>query len=242
MECNALVEEWPGESIVSFRELPGCFSTAPTTQEAIQQAPEAIAAYLRWLKQNDLLVLEEEVTKMNVVVKERLRGDHVGPRFEADLPAPTDREIDIALNVAATARALLIVLYNEVLPAQRSRALKPDEWSLTEHLRHILKAEAFYIACLSDQPPAAMPAVAEADLTRKLLENAMDYETFLRELTPEQRTRVYIHGEAEWTAAKVLRRMTEHVREHYPWMQAIARQFSTSPLTGPGAEDLAGAP
>jgi hypothetical protein len=70
-----------------------------------------------------------------------------------------------------------------------------------------------------------MPAVAEADLTMKLFENAMDYETFLRELTPEQRTRVYVHGEAEYTAAKVLRRVIEHLREHYPWMQEIARQL-----------------
>lgn len=55
----------------------------------------------------------------------------------------------------------------------------------------------------------------------------MSYGTFLRGLPAEQRTRVYIHGEAEWTAAKVLRRMTEHLRDHYPWMQAIVRQTTT---------------
>ena len=54
----------------------------------------------------------------------------------------------------------------------------------------------------------------------------MDDKTFLRELTPEQRTRVYVHREAEWTVTKVLRRMTEHVREHDPWMQAIVRQLT----------------
>jgi predicted RNase H-like HicB family nuclease len=221
MEFYGLIEEWPGESFVVFRELPGCFSTAPTTEEAVRLAPEAISEYLRWLKQNDIPMLEEEVNSINVVVKERLRGDQVVPRFEADLPAPTDREIDNALNVAATARAQIIELYDEVLPAQRSMALKPDEWSLTEHLRHILVTEARYIACLSDQPPETIPAVAEADLTRKLFENAMDYETFLRDLTPEQRARVYHHGEAEYTAAKVLRRMCEHLREHYPWMQGL---------------------
>ena len=226
MEFYGLVEEWPGESFVVFRELPGCFSTAPTTEEAIQKAPEAIAEYLRWLKQNDIPILEEEVDSINIVVKERLYGNNGGPpRFEADLPAPTDREIDNALNVAATARAQLIELYGEGLPAHRSSALKPDEWSLTHHLRHILETEAYFIACLSDQPPETIPIVAEADLTRKLFENAMDYETFLRDLTPEQRTRVYHHGEAEYTAAKVLRRMCEHLREHYPWMQAIALQL-----------------
>lgn len=236
MEFYGLVEEWPDESFVNFRELPGCFSTAPTTEEAIQKAPEAIAEYLRWLKQNDILILEEEVDSINVVVKERLHRNNGGPpRFEADLPAPTDREIDNALNVAATARAQIIELYDEVLPSHRNTALKPDEWSLTEHLRHILVTEANFIARLSDQPPVTIPVVAEADLTMKLFENAMDDETFLRDLTPEQRVRIYHHGEAEYTAAKVLRRMCEHLLEHYPWMQAIARQFSTHPLTGPEA-------
>jgi len=60
----------------------------------------------------------------------------------------------------------------------------------------------------------------------KLFENARSYETFLRGLTPEQRAHVYVHGEAEWTAAKVLRRMTEHLRDHYLGMQAIVGQFS----------------
>ncbi len=148
MEFYGLVEEWPGENYVVFRELPGCFSSSPTTEEAIQQAPGAIAEYLRWLKQNDIPILEEEVDSINIVVKERLHGNNGGPpRFEADGPAPTDREIDNALNVAATARAQLIELYDEVLPAHRSSALEPDEWSLTHHLRHILETEASFIAC-----------------------------------------------------------------------------------------------
>jgi predicted RNase H-like HicB family nuclease len=226
MDVYALVEEWPHESLVSFRELPGCLSTAPTAEEAIQKAPEVITDYLYWLKQNKIYFLEEEITPINVVVKERVRADRVGPRFEAELIAPTDREMSNALTVAATARALLAELYNEVRPAQRSCAFTPGEWSLTDHLEHLLQAEAHYVGCLSDQPSETMRPVPEAELSTKLIENGRTYETFLRGLTAEQRARVYIQGEAEWTAAKVLRRMTEHVRDHYPWMQTIVRQFS----------------
>jgi uncharacterized damage-inducible protein DinB len=228
MDVYALVEEWPQESLVSFRELPGCLSTAPTAEEAIQKAPEAVTDYLCWLKQNKIFFLEEEITPINVMVKERVRADRVGPRFEAELVAPTDREMANALTVAATARALLAELYNDVLPAQRSCAFKPGEWSLMDHLQHILQAEAHFVGCLSDQPPEAMPPVTEEELSTKLSENGMNYEAFLRGQTAEQRARVYIHGEAEWTAAKVLRRMTEHLRDHYPWMQAIVHQFCTS--------------
>ncbi|EFH89104.1 type II toxin-antitoxin system HicB family antitoxin [Ktedonobacter racemifer] len=227
MDLYALVEEWPEESLVSFRELPGCLSAAPTAEEAIQKAPEAITDYLEWLKQNKILFLEEGITPINVVVRERLRADRVGPCFEAELVAPTDREMANALTVAATARALLAELYNGVQPAQRSRAFKPGEWSLTDHLQHILQADAHYVGCLSDQPPEAMPPVTEAELSTRLIENGMNYEAFLRGLTVEQRARVYIHGETEWTTAKVLRRMTEHLRDHYPWMQTIIRQFCT---------------
>ena len=60
------------------------------------------------------------------------------------------------------------------------------------------------------------------------MENGRTYETFLRELTAAQRARVYVHGEAEWTAAKVLRRMTEHLRDHYLGMQDLVRQLRAS--------------
>lgn len=230
MDFYALIEEWsdPDESIVFFRELPGCFVTAPTTREAIQQAPGAIADYVRWLKQNDIFFLEENISSINIVVKEILRAQPVGPLFESDLLAPTDQEIDNALRVAATARTMLIQLYNEVVPARRNCAVRPGEWSLTEHLEHIFNAEAHYVGCLSEQLPAALPPVSETELPLKLIENGMTYETLLRGLTPLQRTRIYIHGEAEWTAAKTLRRMTKHLREHYPWMQEVAGQLTPS--------------
>ena len=56
MDLYALVEEWPHESLVSFRELPGCLSTAQTAEEAIQKASEAITDYFLWLKQNKTLL------------------------------------------------------------------------------------------------------------------------------------------------------------------------------------------
>lgn len=228
MECYALIEEWPTESLVSFRELPGYLSAAPTTEEAIEKAPEAIAAYLRWLKQNNIYFLQEESNSINVVVKERLRADQVGPLFESELIAPTDQEMTNALMVAATARARLVELYNEVSPTDRKRRPKADEWSLAEHLQHLLRAEAHYVGCLHEQLPEAAPSFTEEELPVKFLENGTIYERFLRGLTPEQRAHVYTHGEARWTAAKVLRRMTEHLRDHYPWMQAIAQQLRVS--------------
>ncbi len=102
MNVYALVEEWPHESLVSFRVLPGCLSTASTAEEEIHKAPEAITEYLSWLKQNRIFFLEAEIDPINVVVKERVRVDRVGPRFESELVAPTDREMANALTVTAS--------------------------------------------------------------------------------------------------------------------------------------------
>src|SRR5579883_2824430 len=116
MQFHALLEEWPGESIAFFRELPGCFSSAPTTDEALKAAPAAIEAYFGWLKENNIVLVEEEITPIEVVLSERLSslGQHAGPLFQADLAAPTDLEIDNALNVAATARAQIIEMVANV--------------------------------------------------------------------------------------------------------------------------------
>jgi len=90
-----------------------------------------------------------------------------------------------------------------------------------------MESETWYVSRLLEHPAEEQPGPEmDADaISLKIFENAMDYELILRELTPEQRTRVYTHDGNAWTAAKVLRRMTGHLREHYPWMQAIANEL-----------------
>ena len=227
MDWHALVEEWPNEALVSFQKLPGCLSVAPTAEEALAKAPEAIDEYRQWLRQNKIDFLEGEAGPINVVVNERLLADKVGPLFEAELVAPSDEEMTNALTVAAAARGLLAELYKGVSPSHRNRAVKPGEWSLAEHLQHVIKAEEYYVGCLNEHLPEASPPIPDDQLPRILIATGMKHETFLRHLTAVQRAQVYIHDEARWTAAKVLRRMTEHVRDHYPVMQGIACQLTT---------------
>ena len=225
MHFYALIEEWLGESMAYFRELPGCFSSALTTGEAVKAAPGAVADYLKWVKANDIIIVEEFDGQIEIVEKERIavKDGGVGPRFEADLAPPDDIEIDKALNVAAAARAALLELYEQVSPERQQRRLAPDSRSLTEHMLHLLDAEGWYVSRLSEQP--IEPTIdANADIAMIFFDHAMDYELFLRGLSPEQRQKVYTHDGEEWTAAKVLRRMTGHLREHYPWMAEIAKE------------------
>ena len=64
------------------------------------------------------------------------------------------------------------------------------------------------------------------DISMKIFENAIDSELLLRDLTSDQRVHVFIHDGESWTAAKVLRRLAQHLREHYPQMQEMVTQFS----------------
>lgn len=223
MQFYALIEEWPDEYLAFFRELPGCLCVAPTYEEMVIALPGGVAEYFKWLKANGITVIEdfdgviEIVEKEHIVVKEGEKG----PLFEADLPAPSDIEINNALNVAAASRAAILELYESLSPEQRNRQLAPDSWSLTEHLQHLYRSEAWYISRLEEQPDDDFPT--PADLPMAFFEKAMDDELLLRALTLAQRQRVFTHNGAEWTAAKVLRRMTEHLRAHYPWMQEIAQ-------------------
>lgn len=228
MQFNALIEEWPGEAMAYFRELPGCYCSAATYEALTNIIPASIADYLKWVKANDITVLDEFDGQVEVIIKERLvaKDGKIGPLFEADLAPPDETEVDKALNVAAAARAALLELYEQVSPAQQMHRLSPDSWSLAEHMQHLLESEAWYISRLSEHPTEPASDIAPADLAMKFFDNAMDYELALRALTPEQLQRIYTSPNGEqWTAAKVLRRMTEHLREHYPWMEEIVKQI-----------------
>ena len=225
MHYTALVEVWPDESMAFFRELPGCLSSALTYEEAITTAPAAIAAHLQWLKANGLL--EKMDNEIALVVGETIEvsDGQKGPRFEADQPPPADDEIDNALNVAAMARVDLLQVYESLPEHDRDRSPRPGEWSINEHMWHIVEAEAWYISRLTEHPGANPANSLPSDVSKALLEIAMDSEQALRELTATQRERVYLHEDEEWTAAKVLRRLVGHLREHYPWIEAIAREL-----------------
>jgi len=226
----ALIEEWPGESMLFFRELPGCFAKGITTEAAIQAAPAAIEQYLRWAKENGLTVIEGDASPISIVVQERLgsKGSSCGPLFQADRVEIDDVEIDLALNVAATARALIIEVVANVPARLLEQTLTPGEWSLLQHLRHILETENWYVSQLQEYPRLEVPpaTMSADDVAMKIFEDAMDNEITLRDLSSEQRTHVFVHDDEEWTAAKVFRRQTSHLQEHLLWMSAIEARLS----------------
>ena len=229
MRFHALIEEWPSQSVVFFRELPGCTITAQTTAAAIGAASAAIERYLRWLKKNDI-PLEEDGSPTSIVVQERLSslGNNRGPLFAADRTGPSDLEIDFALNVAATTRALIIEVATNVPVNLHTQVPKPGSWSLLQHMQYILATDNWYASLLQEHPEPEKPASAATveEITFKIFDEAMDYEMAMRELSPAQREQVFVHDGESWTAAKVLRRYTYHLHRHLAVIEAIEKQFA----------------
>ncbi len=229
MQFYALTEEWPGESTLFFRALPGCFVSATTTHAAFQASSAVIEQYFRWLKANDLAVVEGNYQPIDVVLAEKLaaEGGRIGPCFAADRRTPNELEVDNALNVSATARALIIEVINDT-PAQLvSQAPEVGSWSLIEHLRHVMESDNHYISRLQKQPvePTLDPALSAEDLAMKMFEDAMDNELTLRELLGRANAPQVVVDGQEWTLAKVLRRQTAHLYEHLLAMVELQKQL-----------------
>ena len=216
---HALIEEWPNECGVYVHELPGVFVGDESLAATLEVLPDTIEAHLSWLASHGFDVrpyagADVEVSEERVAIEGRR-----GPLFEADRSIPSPDDIDQALSVAALARRDLIDLYRSVSDVRRDRSPATGGWSIAEHLRHIAEAEAYYADTLVESPLDGLPH----DPIQAMHVSAEHADAILRTLSGDDHLRVARRDGEEWTTTKVLRRMTGHLREHYPWVRDIAR-------------------
>jgi hypothetical protein len=230
MELSGFIEEWPDKSILFLHELPGCFAAAPTSEAVLQVAPVAIARYMTWLKKNGLAVIEDDGRPATIVVKECLQGQgsSIGPLFQIDQVAPGELEIDLALNVAATARALIIEIVANLPEPRHKQSPASGAWSLHDHLLHVMEKDNWFVTRLQEQPALLdhSASLSTDEIAMKIFENAMDNELLLRDILDTQATRIFQHDGQAWTIAKVFRRQTSHLYEHLLAMEALEAQLS----------------
>jgi predicted RNase H-like HicB family nuclease len=220
---RALIEQWGRETLVFFDGWPGCFVSAATPEEAMAAAPAAVAEHLAWLTARGLGPFG---TAARVEVAEHLRPQPGarGLRFSADLVPPSDEDLERALKIGALACAELIDRFERAGPQRRDGAVGPGAHELAkspaDQLRHLAELDVVYAATLSDRRPAAVelpPDPAEA-----LKTSDRHVAATLRALPASLRSRRFVHDGEEWTAAKVLRRRTGHLFEHYPPFRSLA--------------------
>ena len=206
------------KTLVHVLDLLGCVVQADTTDEAIAAAPDAIRAYLRFLRRHG-----EEVDP-NEKIETRLAEHNTEGLFSGQAPWPQDLK---PLAPAALARyvrwldwsrADLLALVKGI--DEKGLRAKPAQGrSLRDILLHVLDADKSYVYGLVG-PLKAMGEPTNAadrgdlDLRIALKEARAAAIDRLRALTPAERRTVRKAGQSTYSAHRVIRRMLEHEWEH----------------------------
>lgn len=218
MTYYALVEEWPDRWLAYFRELPGCIALVSEPEDLNHRLRPAVVDHLKWLAQWGLtgsVPADLEVVVAERLPPVRLPDDLAGPLFQADLTPTTPVEIEEALRIASLARAALLSAYNNIPIDSKEIQPAPGEWSAAEHMRHVAESEIWYVSAL-EPGEGGTRVELPPDPVAALEVSAAHVEAVLRELSEEAHSTVFDRSGAQWTSAKVLRRMVGHLREHYP--------------------------
>ncbi|MCC6790609.1 MAG: hypothetical protein IT336_02935, partial [Thermomicrobiales bacterium] len=126
MRIEALIEHWPSESLLFVRSLPGLQVSGRDAQELQRKTADALRTHLEWLVWHELIERPSGEIDLTVTEQAKAPSESTGPRFVADLAAPSDDEIEIAL---AVGRATL----SEIIDARENGDVDQGEYDRTLH-------------------------------------------------------------------------------------------------------------
>ena len=206
------------KTLAHVLDLLGCVVQGDTTHEAVAATPDAIRAYLGYLRRHG------EKIDPNEKIETRVAEHNTGGMFSGQAIWPQDLR---PLAPAALARYLrwldwsradLLALVKQI-DDKSLRAKPPKGRSLRDILLHILGADKAYVYALVG-PLKAMGEPTNAadrgdlDLRIALKEARAAAIDRLKTLTPAERARVRTSGQSTYSAYRVIRRMLEHEWEH----------------------------
>jgi predicted RNase H-like HicB family nuclease/uncharacterized damage-inducible protein DinB len=206
------------KTLVHVLDLLGCVVQADTTDEAIAAAPDAIRAYLRYLRRHG------ETVDPGEKIETRLAEHNTEGLFSGQALWPQDLN---AVGPAALARYLRWLEWSRAdllglvkgMDEKRLRAKPATGRSLRDILVHVLDADKSYVYGLVG-PLKAMGEPTNAadrgdlDLRVALQEARAAAITRLATLTPAERAKIRKAGQSTYSAHRVIRRMLEHEWEH----------------------------
>ncbi len=210
-------------TMVHVLELLGCIARGPTTEAALEAAPEAILRYLRLLRRHGDEV-DPEAAFTTRVAEHVTEGSWLGygdpaPGFAPDFEPLGADELAVHLRRLNWLRSDLLDL---VKPLSREQlAAQPEKGrTLQQILEHMAESDGYYLRYLVgkvDGLPEALKAVREGPpeaLPALVFDLWGVFDARLRVLTEAERARKVPHGQVAWTARRALRRMLEHAWEH----------------------------
>jgi predicted RNase H-like HicB family nuclease/uncharacterized damage-inducible protein DinB len=222
-----LEEAAEGATLALILDLPGCFASGATRQEALERLQQATADYHAWLRRHDDYTPEVHgpfvfaVKEVFQVTSED--GVEVRSFFAPDAETATDEDIEWALTLLGWQREDLL----EKVGALPDAALewKPNDAEETQSLRHLLdhiaQAELWYMGRLDETPPnLSVSALAGTTLERfqRVRQAAI---LRVKGYPKELRGKVFTHRGEQWTLRKALRRAVWHERDHLSEIDAL---------------------
>jgi len=198
--------------------LLGCVVQGDTTDEAVASTPDAIRAYLCYLRRHGEKVdpsakIETRIAEHNT--EGLFSGSAIWPQ---DLKPLAPAALARYLRCLDWSRADLLGLTNTI-EEKGLRAKPPKGRSLRDILLHVLDADKSYVYGLVG-PLKAMGEPTNAadrgdlDLRIALKEARAAAIDRLKTLTPAECARIRTSGQSTYSAYRVIRRMLEHEWEH----------------------------
>jgi predicted RNase H-like HicB family nuclease len=202
------------KTVVHVPALLGCVNGGDTTQQALDAAPEAIRAYLRFLARAGERVDAKAAFKTRLANHDK-SGGFLGSAWLPTDPEPLPKRESGALMKRLDAmhgdlRRLTAKLTPKQLDAKPAKG-RP----IGQILRHVL-AEGAYLRGVSGasrlQGMADKGQIDPLDALDQMF--ALETER-LRTMTDDERSTVIMRGQSPWSARRAMRSMLEHCWEHY---------------------------
>jgi predicted RNase H-like HicB family nuclease len=202
------------KTVVHVPALMGCVDGGDTTQEALDAAPDAIRAYLRFLARAGERVDAKAAFRTRLVHHDT-SGGFLGSAFlETDTQPLAKRESDGLMKrldaMHGELRRLTAKLTSRQLDAKPVKG-RP----IGQILRHVL-AEGGYLRGVSGvsrlHGDADNGRIDPLDALDRMF--ALEVER-LRTMPNDERSMVIMRGQNPWSARRAVRAMLEHCWEHY---------------------------
>jgi predicted RNase H-like HicB family nuclease len=202
------------KTVVHVPALLGCRARGDTTQQAIDNAPEAICAFLRLLERAGEHVDPKDRFKTGLA-EHNTSGGFLGSAYlPTDAEPMQKRESGLLMTRLNAVHGELRRITTDLTPKQLTKAPATGR-PIGQILRHVC-AEGGYLRGVS----GASRLMTDVDRGRIAALDALD-QMFalelerLRTMSAEERSSVVMRGQSPWTVRYAVRQMLEHAWEHY---------------------------
>lgn len=212
------------KTMVHVLDLLGCVAVGPTTDDAVAATPDAIRAYLRFLRRHGEANADPVAPFETHIAQHIMEGDWLGNGspyllFDADLEPVADDELETYIRRAIWFTNALADWAETRSPAELVEASADGGRTACAILRHVLGAQGAYLAAALGGAPgfsalASSVERGERDIADALRQSAEMIAARARAATAEQRAAVRIQPKNSRTFRKGLRRTLEHEWEH----------------------------